>query len=223
MKTFGKVKIAPSLLSSDFSRLFETVKNCEKSGAELIHFDVMDGYFVPNITFGPKLIKDCRSASSLPFDVHLMIARPDIYLDEFISAGADIITVHIESSCKIEDVLKRIKSAGKKIGITLKPKTSLEELERYYEFADLVLVMSVEPGFGGQKWIQDSEKRIIEVKRMREEKGFKFEIEVDGGINEKTGKLAFSSGADILVAGSYLFKQESLSNAIRTLKSTCIK
>jgi ribulose-phosphate 3-epimerase len=215
------VKIAPSLLSSDFGRLFEETRRCEQAGAEYIHFDVMDGAFVPNITFGPHVVRACRTASTRVFDVHLMIDRPDRYLDEFLKAGADIVTIHVESPCDIGATLARIRAAGKKAGITLRPGTPLEDLAPWYSAADLVLVMSVEPGFGGQSFRTEAVERVARIAEERSRRRLEFEIEVDGGIDDKTGPLVAAAGADVLVSGNHLFKQPSLADAIRGLRAAC--
>lgn len=214
------VKVAPSLLSSDFGALASEALRCERAGASYIHFDVMDGHFVPNITFGPQAVRDCRPVSTLPFDVHLMITRPDFYLDDFMNAGADIVTIHVESNCDIAETILRIRAAEKKAGITLRPRTPLTDIEPFLPTVDLVLVMSVEPGFGGQSFLPESVARIRALAGRRQKLGLNFEIEVDGGIDRTTAKEVVNAGADVLVSGSYLFKQRSLRTAIRSLTST---
>jgi len=213
-----RVKIAPSLLSAHFGRLYEEVERLEKADADYIHFDVMDGAFVPNLTFGPMVVRDCRAATRLVFDVHLMIDRPDRYLDEFLRAGADLVTVHVESPCDIGATLMRIRAAGKRAGVTLRPGTPLDALAPYYDLVDLVLVMSVEPGFGGQSFMPESVDRIGSIAAEREKRGLDFEIQVDGGIDDRTAPLVVAAGARVLVAGSYLFKQPDLAAAIRSLR-----
>lgn len=215
------VKIAPSLLSSNFGRLFEETAHCERAGAAYIHFDVMDGSFVPNLTFGAGVVAACRPASALVFDVHLMIDRPDRYLDDFVKAGADIVTVHVESPCDVAGTIARIRAAGRRPGVTLRPGTPLSALEPHYGAVNLVLVMSVEPGFGGQSFIAGAVDRIRAIARRRTELGLSFEIEVDGGVDDMTGPQCVAAGADVLVAGSHLFRQPDLAVAISRLTERC--
>ncbi len=218
-----KVQIAPSILSADFSRLGEEIKAVEAAGADLIHIDVMDGHFVPNITIGPLVVKSIRHVTSLPFDVHLMIEEPDKYLDAFARAGADIITVHVEACIHLHRTIQYIKSLGCKAGVVLNPATSLTSLEYILEELDMVLVMSVNPGFGGQDFIPSALKKIELLKNIINEKGLDTLIEVDGGINENTIAEVVKAGADICVAGSAVFNKKDYNEAIFKLKEKVIE
>ncbi|MBC7465882.1 MAG: ribulose-phosphate 3-epimerase [Bdellovibrio sp.] len=203
-----KVKIAPSLLSADFSILGDEIEKVTAAGADWLHVDVMDGNFVPNLTLGMPVIKSLKPRTKIPMDVHLMIERPERYIESFISAGADSLTLHVEASQHLEDSFKKIKSLGCKPGITLRPGTSLETLKPYLHLVELVLVMTVEPGFGGQSFMQDQVSKISTLKIWREQKIGNYLIEVDGGINEKTAPICIAAGADILVAGNAVFTGE---------------
>lgn len=195
------IKIAPSILSADFSRLGEEITAITKAGADYIHIDVMDGIFVPNITFGPPVIKSIRKFTNKPFDVHLMIDSPERYLKIFFDAGADIITVHSEASTHLHRTIQEIKSLGIKAGVSINPATSIEAIRYVLDEVDLVLIMTVNPGFGGQKFINSAVPKIKMIKDINPN----LEIEIDGGINEETAKLCIDNGANVLVAGSYIF------------------
>lgn len=207
--------IAPSILSADFSRLGEEIRAVETAGADWIHVDVMDGHFVPNLTIGAPVVKSLRPVTRLPLDVHLMIEEPERYVDDFCKAGSDYLTIHVESTNQVEATLKRIRDAKVKPGITLRPRTAVEDLFPYLKLVDLVLIMTVEPGFGGQSFMTDQIEKITRLRQEFQRQGVSPLIEVDGGINDQTAKLV--SGADVLVAGNYVFKND-LTKAIQTLK-----
>ncbi len=208
--------IAPSLLSADFSKLGKEIQALEKAGADLIHWDVMDGHFVPNLTFGPCVIKANRSCSTLPFDVHLMVDHPGQLIDQCASAGADMITIHLESSDRVADCISHIHALGKKAGISLKPHTNVSKIIPFIPEIDLVLVMSVEPGQGGQSFQAPALKKIVALKDLIGRK--KVQISVDGGINPETAEACRFAGADILVAGTSVFKAKNYAKAIQSLK-----
>ena len=202
----NSIKISPSILSADFSKLGSEIQNLEKAKADLIHIDVMDGHFVPNITIGPEVIKKLRKYTSLPFDVHLMISPVHNFIKNFADAGADIITIHPEATNDLESSIKKIKSYNKKVGISLNPETSLDKLNNVLDKIDLVLIMSVNPGFGGQKFIENTLNKIKKLRLKIDQLKLKVEIEVDGGINFENSKSIIKAGADILVSGTTIFK-----------------
>ena len=216
----NKIKISPSILSADFSQLGNEIKRLEKGGADLIHVDVMDGHFVPNLTIGPPVIKVLRQYSTLPFDVHLMISPVHKYIKDYAEAGADIITIHPEATENIESSVSLIKKLNKKIGLSLNPDTSIEIIEKFLSSIDLVLIMSVYPGFGGQKFIPNIVNKIKKLKSIKEKQNLKFDIEVDGGINLDNSKLVVKAGANILVSGTTIFKNNNgnIKKNIETLR-----
>ena len=204
-----KIQVSPSILSADFSNLGEDIRRLEDSGADMIHVDVMDGHFVPNLTIGPPVIKSLRKYSKLPFDVHLMIDPVHKYIKDYSDAGADIITFHPEATKNISETINLIKSLNKKVGISLNPDTEINAAEDYLDQIDLILIMSVYPGFGGQKFISEVIQKIRDLDKIRAEKNLEFKIEIDGGINFKTSKIAIEAGVDILVSGTTVFKENN--------------
>ena len=215
-----KIKISPSILSADFSQLGNEIKKLEDGGADLIHVDVMDGHFVPNLTIGPPVIKTLRKYTKLPFDVHLMISPVHKYIKDFSDAGADIITFHPEATDNIKETILLIKSLKKVVGISLNPNTEIDIIKNYFQDIDLVLVMSVHPGFGGQKFIPDVLKKIKTLKEIKDKNNYSFDIEVDGGINFSNSKDVLNAGANILVSGTTIFKENegNIKKNIETLK-----
>jgi ribulose-phosphate 3-epimerase len=208
--------ISPSILSADFANLEKELKSVAEAGADWIHVDVMDGHFVPNITIGIPVVESLKKVTSLPLDVHLMIEHPEKYIEAFVKAGSDYLTVHVEALENPRAALQQIRALGAKAGITLRPGTSLDEIKPFLGDVDLVLVMTVEPGFGGQSFMTDQVQKMHELKTLREKNGWHYLIEVDGGVNEKT--VSQCKDADVLVAGSYVFKND-YKKAIGLLKS----
>lgn len=212
------VKIAPSILAADFSILAKEVTDVEQGGADYIHIDVMDGRFVPNISFGPVVIEAIRPLTSLPFDVHLMIEEPERYIIDFVNVGSDLISVHVEACRHLHRTIYQIKEHGVKAGVVLNPATPVEMVREILPDIDLVLLMTVNPGFGGQTFIPAVLNKIEQISRYKEEHGLNFEIEVDGGINQETGRLCVEKGANVLVAGSAIFKESDRKKAIQILR-----
>ncbi len=215
-----KIQISPSILSADFSQLGNEIKRLEEGGADMIHVDVMDGHFVPNLTIGPPVIKSLKKHTKLPFDVHLMIDPVHKYIKDYSDAGADIITFHPEATENISETINLIKSLNKKVGVSLNPDTEIAAAEKYLDKIELILIMSVYPGFGGQKFISDVIQKIKDLDKIRKERKLNFKIEIDGGINFETSKIAINAGVDILVSGTTIFKENNgdLKKNIKTLK-----
>jgi len=216
-----KIQISPSILSADFSQLDKEIKRLEDGGADMIHVDVMDGHFVPNLTIGPPVIKALRNHTKLPFDVHLMIKPVHKYIKDYAKAGADIITIHPEATDNLNDSIKHIKELGKKVGVSLNPETKIDIIKKSLKEIDLILIMSVHPGFGGQKFIPEVLDKIKEMKNIKLKKNLKFDIEVDGGIDFNNSKLVIEAGANILVSGTTIFKSNNgdIKKNIEILKS----
>ena len=215
------IQISPSILSADFSQLGTEIKRLEDGGADMIHVDVMDGHFVPNLTIGPPVIKSLRKHSSLKFDVHLMISPVHKYIEAYANAGADIITIHPEATQNLADSIKAIKNFNKKVGVSLNPESKIELITEFLDQIDLVLIMSVNPGFGGQKFMPEVLDKIKQLKKIQQEKNLNFDIEIDGGINFENCKIAIDAGANILVSGTTVFKSNNgdIKKNIELLKS----
>lgn len=214
----NKIKISPSILSADFSILGEEVKKIEEAGADFVHIDVMDGHFVPNLTFGAKVIKDIRKCVKIPFDVHLMVSNPDQYIEDFAVAGADIISIQYESVIHLDRTISSIKKIGKKAGLVLNPSTPESVLEYVIDNLDLILVMTVNPGFGGQSFIDGQLKKIERIRKLIDKSGKNIDLEVDGGIKDTNARTVIDAGANVLVAGSYIFGSNDYKTAIDSLR-----
>ncbi|MCX6339399.1 MAG: ribulose-phosphate 3-epimerase [Candidatus Aureabacteria bacterium] len=218
MRTAPGIKIAPSLLAADFGRLGDEAQAAESSGADMLHLDVMDGHFVPNITIGPGTVAAIRKRVRIPLDVHLMISEPDKYIDAFVEAGADILTVHAEVLPRLHHTLQVIRSRGIKAGVSINPATPLRDIEAVLDEADLVLLMTVNPGFGGQKFIRSVLPKIADLRKIADTRGYAFDIEVDGGITLHSAREAAEAGATIIVAGTAIFGASDIAHAIKVLR-----
>lgn len=212
------IKIAPSILSADFAKLGDEIKDVEKGGADYIHVDVMDGHFVPNITIGPLIVEAIRPITQLPLDVHLMIENPDQFIPAFAKAGADIISVHVEACKHLHRTIHLIKENGAKAGVVINPATPVDTIQHIIDDVDLVLLMTVNPGFGGQKFIEQVVPKIRAVSEMAKSKGLDIDIEIDGGVNPETAKICAEAGANVLVAGSAIYNQEDRAKAISDIR-----
>lgn len=214
----SNIKIAPSILSADILHLEDDIRAVEKAGADMIHIDIMDGHFVPNLTYGPKIVKAVRSITKLPLDVHLMLDNPQVFIELFAEAGADNITLHSEVTVPIPQLHEIVKKHVISFGVSIKPDTELDTIADYLDLIDILLIMTVHPGFGGQSFIESTVPKIAEASRLKQEHGYAYEIEVDGGINDETAKTAVSAGATLIVAGNYIFKSGDYRRAIESLR-----
>ena len=212
------VKIAPSILSADFANLERDIRLVDEKGADYIHVDVMDGQFVPNITLGPNIVSAIRPVTDLPLDVHLMVQEPERFIEAFVEAGADILTIHQESTVHIHRGMQMIKNAGVKAGVVINPGTPVSAIEHVLSMADLVLIMTVNPGFGGQAFLPECLTKVEQLDALRKEKGYSYEIEIDGGVDDKTAKSCVEAGADVLVAGSYVYNAPEPGERIAKLR-----
>lgn len=217
------IKIAPSILSADFSNLIGDIKKVEEAGCDMLHIDVMDGHFVPNITLGPPIIKSLKGKTSMPFDVHLMIEDPDKYIEDFATAGANIITVHSEASVHLHRTIQHIKNSNVKAGVALNPATSLTEIEYVLDELDMVLIMTVNPGFGGQDFIMSMTRKIEDLRNMIEKRNLNVDIQVDGGIKPSNIHLVTDVGANIIVAGSAIFNSDDINETVKSLRNNSIR
>jgi ribulose-phosphate 3-epimerase len=217
------LKIAPSILSADFSKLGEQIHEAEKAGADYIHVDVMDGHFVPNITIGPLVVKALKKVTDLPLDTHLMIENPEKYIPRFAEAGSGLLTVHIETCPKVQDTLKLIHDQGVKAGLTLNPATPFAAMEKYLDRIDLLLIMTVNPGFGAQAFMLDMLPKIERAAELKKKNGYRYEIEVDGGIATDTLPLVYAAGARVMVAGNAIFGKGNIAENIKSLRKACNK
>ena len=215
--------LAPSILAADFTNLEQQIKLVEKGGADWLHCDIMDGPFVPNISFGPLVVESANRVTELPLDVHLMVENPDDYLEDFINAGADYVSVHVEEVVHLNRTVQRIKELGAKAGVVINPATSVASVKDIAEYIDLLLIMTVNPGFGGQTFISNSLSRIKEAVNLRTELGAEYLIEIDGGVNTATAEKAFQAGADVFVAGSFIFNADDITLAVREIKTVISK
>ena len=216
------IKLAPSILSADFARLLENIKKVEKAGCEYLHIDVMDGHFVPNITLGPSIVKSLRKDVDMVFDVHLMIENPDNYIQDFVNAGADIITVHQEACKHLHRTIQNIKSMGVKACVSLNPATPVETIKHVIDELDMVLIMTVNPGFGGQSFIDGMTEKIKEVRDLANERNLNIEIQVDGGMKPNNVHKAVKAGADVIVAGSAIFGSDDINKTVQEFRSNSV-
>jgi ribulose-phosphate 3-epimerase len=218
-----KIKIAPSILSANFAILKEQIATIEKGGADWIHLDVMDGHFVPNITFGPVVVKSIRSCTKLPLDAHLMIESPDRYLENFREVGVDRLTVHVEACQHLHRTIQKIKELGMKAGVSVNPATNVSTITEILPYVDQILVMTVNPGFGGQKFIESTLKKIEKISSMIAQSGKNIEVEVDGGVDTKNASQLVEAGATVLVAGYSIFSQKNISKAVNLLRTAALR